>query len=120
MINVIGSPFVGHQDLALIASNLPSGQFGYFLCSQTPGLIVGPGGSHGNLCLSGVIGRFVTQVQVSDSDGIMGIDVDMSALPDPAQTVILPGETWHFACWFRDLDPGPTSNFTGGVSVLFQ
>ncbi len=50
----------------------------------------------------------------------MGIDVDMSALPDPAQTVILPGETWHFACWFRDLDPGPTSNFTGGVSVLFQ
>ena len=120
MINVIGSPFVGHQDLALIASYLPSGQFGYFLCSQTPGLIVGPGGSHGNLCLSGVIGRFVTQVQVSDSDGIMGIDVDMSALPDPAQTVILPGETWHFACWFRDLDPGPTSNFTGGVSVLFQ
>jgi len=120
MINVIGSPLVGHQDLALVASSLPSGQFGYFLCSQTPGLIIGPGGSHGNLCLSGVIGRFVTQVQVSDSDGIMGIDVDMSALPDPAQTVILPGETWHFACWFRDLDPGPTSNFTGGVSVLFQ
>jgi hypothetical protein len=119
-IHVVGSPLVSHQDLSLTASNLPSSQFGYFLCSQSPGLIVGPGGSQGNLCLGGVIGRFVTQVQMSGSDGTMGIDVNMAAMPDPAQAVIQPGETWHFACWFRDLDPTPTSNFTGGVSVQFQ
>ncbi len=119
-IHVVGSPLVSHQDLSLTASNLPSSQFGYFLCSQSPGLVVGPGGSQGNLCLRGVIGRFVAQVQMSGSDGTMGIDVNMAAMPDPVQTVIQPGETWHFACWFRDLNPTPTSNFTGGVSVQFQ
>lgn len=119
-IQPVGSPFVGHQNLSLMATNLPPGQFGYFLCSQTPGLILGPGGSHGNLCLGGVMGRFNAQVQFSSPQGTFGITVDMMNLPDPVQSMINPGETWHFAAWFRDLDPTTTSNFTGGVSVQFN
>jgi hypothetical protein len=30
---------------------------------------------------------------------------------------VLPGETWHFQAWFKD---GASSNFTDGLSVLFQ
>ncbi len=30
------------------------------------------------------------------------------------------GESWNFQAWFRDKNPGNTSNFTDGVSVLFQ
>jgi hypothetical protein len=33
---------------------------------------------------------------------------------------ILPGETWNFQAWYRDLNPGTTSNFTDGISITFQ
>jgi len=46
--------------------------------------------------------------------------VDMMNIPANPPVAINPGETWHFVAWFRDKNPNPTSNFTGGVLVLFQ
>ena len=48
------------------------------------------------------------------------IPVDLNNLPRPNGTVaVQAGETWNFQCWYRDKNPGTTSNFTDGVSVLF-
>jgi hypothetical protein len=30
------------------------------------------------------------------------------------------GETWSFQAWFRDVNPGVTSNFTDGVAVTLR
>lgn len=119
-IHLVGSPVVAHQDLTLVAVQLPAGQFGYFLTSQTSGFVQGPGGSSGNLCLGGVIGRYSADVASSGFDGALSLMVELDDMPGPVQSVVSPGETWHFAAWFRDKNPDPTSNFTGGVSVLFQ
>ena len=38
----------------------------------------------------------------------------------PTRNLIQPGNTWNFQLWFRDQNPGTTSNTTDGVSILFQ
>jgi len=119
-VHLLGSPVVDHGDLTLVASLLPANQYGYFLTSQTAGFVQGPGGSSGDLCLGGVIGRYASDVASSGDAGGLSLEVDLDDMPSPAQSSVQPGETWHFAAWFRDMDPDPTSNFTGGVSVLFQ
>jgi len=119
-INVIGSPAVMHQELTLLASQMPLYQFGYFLASQTSGFVSGPGGSQGDLCLGGKIARFSKDLRNAGTSGSFSLDVDMMNIPANPPVAINPGETWHFVAWFRDKNPTPTSNFTGGVSVLFQ
>ncbi|MCP4035984.1 MAG: hypothetical protein GY733_03545 [bacterium] len=36
------------------------------------------------------------------------------------RTAVQPGDTWNFQCWYRDNNPGPTSNFTDAVTVVLQ
>jgi len=75
-----------------------------------------------NLCLGGSIGRFVGpgQVMNSGASGSFTLTVDLSALPTPTGLVTAqPGETWNFQAWYRDANPGPTSNFTDAVAVTF-
>ena len=87
----------------------PGPPHGYFFASQTQDFIANPGGSQGNLCLGGNIDRFL--VLSSGSYGSFWLNLPQWAMP---------GETWNFQAWFRDNNPGPTSNFTDGVSVLFN
>jgi len=119
-IRATGSDVVADADFHLVAELLPPNQFGYFLTSKTQGFVANPGGSQGNLCLAGVIGRFVSQVQSSGAGGTFTIQVDLTKLPPPLNVPVLPGDTWNFQAWFRDKNPSTTSNFTDGVSVLFQ
>ena len=84
---------------------------------------VGPGGSQGNLCLIGQIGRFVApgQVQSSGAPRRIQLQLDLTNLPIGAgQAAVAPGETWNFTLWYRDENPGPTSNFTDAVGVTFR
>ncbi len=51
---------VANNDLTLAASQLPNSSFGFFLTSRSQGFVMGPGGSQGNLCVGGAIGRRAT------------------------------------------------------------
>ncbi|MEM9382269.1 MAG: hypothetical protein AAGB93_20100 [Planctomycetota bacterium] len=111
------------NDFNLIASGLPTQTFGYFLVSPSRGFVAGPGGSSGNLCLSGPIGRFVAsgQILATDFAGEIAIPVDLTELPSPTGPLaVQAGQTWNFQFWHRDASPsGATSNFTRGLEVTF-
>ena len=119
-IQALGSPVALDGMLELHAVGLPNFQFAYFLASQTTGLISGPGGSQGNLCLGGSIGRFNTQVGSTGGAGAYSIVVDTRDFPAPLPSVLISGQTWNFQCWFRDANPGATSNFTNAFQHAFQ
>ena len=116
-----GQESVVENSVRLTATSLPANQFGFFLNSMTPDLVMNPGGSQGNLCLGGQVGRYSSQIVQSGSSGEFSIDLDLAATPTPAGTVsISAGETWYFQAWFRDNNPTPTSNFTDSIRLLFQ
>ncbi|WP_145198133.1 hypothetical protein [Planctomycetes bacterium Poly30] len=119
----IGSSVVTRNDVTLIASDLPFFSFGFFLSSLGSQVTLNPGGSQGNLCLSGAIGRYVGagQIMSSGADGSIELTIDLSAIPSPSGPVTaLAGERRHFQLWHRDLNPGLTSNFTNSLSILFE
>ncbi len=113
-----GSTTAADNDLVLTAFRLPPNQFGYFIAGQTQGFIQNPGGSQGDLCLSGAIARFRAQTQNSASAGTFTIPVDLTQIPLAPPVAVQPGETWNFQAWYRDV--GGTSNFTGAAAVLFD
>ncbi|MDP6939080.1 MAG: choice-of-anchor B family protein [Planctomycetota bacterium] len=118
-ISASGSDVVADQDLTLIANQMPAMQFGFFLTSQTQGLVFNPGGSQGNLCLGGSILRYGKFILNSGGAGTFSLALDLNNLPN-GQGAVQPGETWNYTAWFRDNNPTPTSNFTDGLSILFQ
>ena len=48
-----------------------------------------------------------------------GIQIDLTSIPVNPPIAVQPGDTWHFQCWYRDSNPGQTSNFTDAVRVMF-
>lgn len=123
-ISAVGSVNVVDNDVTLIATNLPDNSFGYFLNSMTQGFVMNPGTSMGNLCLGGAIGRYsaLDEVQNSGLTGQFELQIDLTMTPTPTGFVaIMPGETWNFQAWYRDLVAGvSTSNFTDAISITFQ
>ncbi|MEZ6018409.1 MAG: hypothetical protein R3F49_25160 [Planctomycetota bacterium] len=125
IVLAIGDPRLATGALELTATLLPPNSFGFFLTSQAQDLVVAAGGSQGNLCLGGAIGRFVGpgQVMNSGASGTFTMAVDLNAIPAPTlsgSVAAQPGDTWNFQAWHRDANPTRTSNFTDAVSVLFQ
>jgi hypothetical protein len=119
LMGATGSESAFANDVTLNASMLPTNQFGYFLTSQTSGFIANPGGSQGNLCLGGKMGRYSAFLKNSGSAGSFQLTLDLTKMPPPVQSSVLPGDTWHFVAWFRDKNPTNTSNFTDGLAILF-
>ncbi len=83
-----------------------------------------PNGSDGTLCLGGSIGRYSIpgEIQNSAGTGMFSLAVNALAIPQPTgfQSASA-GEVWHFQAWFRDAVGGVlTSNFTDGLTVVFQ
>jgi hypothetical protein len=119
-----GSTSVAANDVTLTSVLVPDNSFGFYLTSTTQGNIANPGGSQGNLCLSGSIGRYVGagQIQNSGTSGSISLVLDLTQHPTPTGLVsVIPGQTWHFQAWFRDVASGvATSNFTDGLRVTFQ
>ena len=114
-MSVWGQPFAIDNDCWLQVDDLPAGQFGYFLTSQTQGLVQPPM-SAGLLCLGGNIGRLNQMDQVIQGPSAI-IPIDLTAMPVNPPMPVQPGEAWHFQCWYRD---GATSNFSEAVIVLFH
>ncbi|MCP4006460.1 MAG: hypothetical protein GY725_19965 [bacterium] len=112
-----GNALIQHNCLTLKATDLPPMQFGYFLMSAAQGYVPLFGGSQGNLLLSLPFFRFSRDVLVSDLAGEASFALDLAALPQGI--ALQPGETWNFQMWFRDTNPGSTSNTTNGLAVTF-
>ena len=119
-----GSTFAAANDMTLEASALPMSSFGFFLTSRTSGFVANPAGSQGNLCLGGLIGRYVGpgQIQNSGAAGSFDLELDLTRTPTPTGLVaVAGGETWHYQAWYRDSVGGvATSNFTDGYTILFR
>jgi hypothetical protein len=120
LITAQGSETASDMNLMLTASQLPPNQFAYFIGGMTQGFVMGPGGSQGNLCLAGQIARFNSQIFSSGANGEGSIVVDTQNMPNPPGGAILAGQTWSFQCWYRDVNPNTTSNFTDGVEISFN
>lgn len=117
-----GSVDVLDNDVTLLAYNLPSQAFGYFIVSANSGVVPNPGGSSGTLCLFPPFGRYLAFAQPTLPGGTSSIPVDLNAIPQPTSlATVMPGETWHFQFWHRDSFLGvPTSNFSEGLSIAFE
>ena len=118
-----GSASATANMLTIECNQMPTNSFAYFLTSQMQGFVAMPGGSMGNLCLGGAIGRYVGpgQIQNSGASGSVSLMLDLMMHPTPTGPVqVMPGETWNFTTWFRDAVGGQaTSNFSNGLEVTF-
>ncbi len=112
---------LGARTMDLDAMNMPTNAFGFFITSTTQAFVANPGGSAGNLCIGGNIGRGVGGIQSSGATGSFGVVGDLDNMPTPTGTVaVMAGETRYFQAWHRDSLLGiATSNFSDGVRVTF-
>ncbi len=122
-MSALGSLTVASNDLTLVASDLPQGQFGIFVLSMTSDFVPGANGtSNGNICLGGVVGRFDRPGEVLGTGalGTFSLAADLTTFPQGSGSVaVAAGETWYFQAWHRDV-VGLGSNFTDGLELTFQ
>ncbi|QDV10064.1 Ycf48-like protein [Planctomycetes bacterium Poly30] len=116
-----GTPSLSANALTLVARRLPAGSTSLAIVGDAETFTAQPGGSFGNLCLGGAIGRFTPDAGSSGPDGTYQLVLDLGRLPRPGGTAsAFPGQTLYFQTWFRDAVGGTVaSNFTDAVSVLF-
>lgn len=121
LLTAFGTSSVSANELTLVSFDLPTGSFGYALASEQAGLTFNPGGSAGNLCLAGSIGRFLQDTFVVGEGGQATVGLDLTAFPQPlGSTAVMAGDVWYLQLWHRDTSAsGPTSNFSNAVSVTF-
>lgn len=112
-----GSDSVTQAELSFTITELPDDSLGYLLMSQNSDFVPFFSGSQGNLCLGSPIRRFVNDVLDSGTEGEVSTTLDFDDLPGNVE--FQPGERWFFQYWYRDMNPGSTSNTTPGVSVTF-
>ena len=116
VVGAFGSAEVAQNNLTLTASDLPPAQFGYFLAGRTQGMVIPPNSS-GVLCITGNIGRLNAPALIIQGPS-GSAPVDLTAIPVNPTSPVLPGESWNFQCWYRDL--GNTSNFTDAIEITFN
>ncbi len=117
-LECVGRPEIYANCIGLLGSSVPAGQFGYFLTSRHQGFVPLFGSSQGNLCLALPIVRFSSDILTAGADERVAFTPDLTTLPQG--TVFQPGDTWRFQLWFRDNNPGQTSNTTHGLAVTFE
>lgn len=118
VLKIHGSEVVALNNTGCCVTQLPVGSLGYFVVSQTQGFIAHPGGSQGNLCLSGSIGRGNQAVYTANGSGMIFAGTNLQQMPQPNGFVMVQsGQTWNFQFWYRD---GSSSNFSDAVSVTYQ
>lgn len=115
-----GSNSLAANDLGLRASRLPLNAAAFFIFGSASGFAANPGGSQGNICVGGHVGRGVGNVIANTgSTGTASAQVNLLAIPVASGT-FAPGvgDTLNFQCWYRDSVGGAAvSNFTNGLQV---
>lgn len=120
-LTAVGSEVVAVNNVRLRATNLPTNMFGYFLTSTAQGTITPPG-SQGTICLGLPIGRYTGpgQIKYTGAAAFAELRLNLATTPTPTGLVaVLPGQTWNFQFYFRDVNPLHTTNTTEAVSVTF-
>ncbi|MEM6671909.1 MAG: nidogen-like domain-containing protein [Planctomycetota bacterium] len=118
-----GNEQASANDVSLFVGNLPPNAFGYFATSQSTGFLPMPGGSQGDFCINGPeVGRYDTAPISATVEGFASQGVDLTQIPHPVlgSVAALAGETHGWQLWYRDSNPGATSNWTNAVRVTFQ
>ena len=120
-----GTSLVAYNQITLSATQLPMDSFGVMITSRIQSFFANPGGSFGNICLGGPIGRYIGpgQVQNSGLAGRIDLTIDLNAMPQPSGfDVALAGDEWNFQLWHRDFGFSGVagSNFTNGLSVTLR
>jgi hypothetical protein len=105
-------------NLTLTTSGLPINKPGIYMTSKNQAFVPLFGGSQGNLCLGGPIVRFGQNPVNSGAAGVMTLAIDFDNLPQGI--TIQQGETYNFQLWFRDTNPGSTSNTSNGLEITFD
>lgn len=121
-IGAVGSEYVGNQNFTVTASSLPTNSFALLLVSRSTGFVMNPGGSAGNLCLGGQIGRFNGSITSTGSNGNLSLPVSLMSTPTASGVPysVQQGDTMYFQFWHRDVVGGAaTSNYTNGLSATF-
>ena len=119
-LSAFGTPSARDDFVTFTATNVPAQTIGMLLVGDAQGFSPFAGGSQGTLCLGGHMARFTANITGNSELGDLVFDPILSAMPLTPMTGVQPGETWHFQVWYRDRNPGPTSNFTDAVSISFQ
>ena len=119
-IRAHGSSAVLENYLTLVLEGAPIGSAGMFLVSAAAAGGVVPPGAQGPICLGNPLGRIGASVGAVGVDGILAHEVDLLGLPFVPNIAVAPGETWHFQAWYRDSNPGPTTNLSDAIAVLFR
>ncbi len=124
LISATGSVVAASNNVTLNASGILPNSFCLFIVSPMQAQTNNPGGSSGNLCVGGQVGRYVGpgQIQQTGAAGTAALAIDLTNTPTPTGFVsIQSGQTWNFQAWYRDMSPiGPTTNFTQGLEITFQ
>lgn len=121
VMSATGSTDVAQNDVTLTVDGLPANQFGLFITSQTPTLVSNPGGSNGDLCIGGSLGRFNSNLVNSGATGDVSIALDLTAIPNSnALYAVMPGDTVYFQLWHRDVAGPGFSNFSPGIEIAFD
>ena len=119
-IRALGSDTAAANDLTIEAYDMPLNTFGLLATSLAPGFVANPGGSQGNLCLGGSLGRYNANIMNSGATGSFQIPLDLTMTPTSVgMSSVAAGETRYWQIWYRDANPTATSNFTDGVRVTF-
>jgi len=112
---VDGDVQISENRLSLAAFDLPPNRFATFLVARASNTI-NPAGSEGTLCVGPAY--VALDAARTATDGTLSAEIDVASVA--AIGPVLPGDTFYFQCWFRDANPGPTSNFTDAAAVTFE
>ncbi len=121
VMTATGSRSIAESDVSLDVERLPRDSTCLFLGSLESGFAMSPGGSVGNLCLGGAIGRFPA-VMNSGVSGAVSLELDPQMLPQPTGAVAATaGDSWFFQLWYRDSFGGlATSHFSSAIELVWE
>ena len=98
----------------------PTSIFNFFVIGST-NAFVPFAVNQGNLCVGGLIGRYVGPGQITNAGmtGSATVTIDLGSLPPPLTGGIGSGQTWFFQNFYRDVNPTTTANLSDGLAVTF-
>lgn len=113
-IEARGSVRVGDDCLFLRTEDLLGPGHGFFLMSDSTGLVIPPGHA-GPLCLGSGTSGLLRISRPMDTDG-GGFTIGLGTRVVPGAGTIVSGSTWYFQAWYRKAQH---KNFTDALSVTF-